>query len=102
MTVNVVPVGTREPSFSSFVTAACQALTSRGLRYQVTPGGTILEGDVDVLFEAAQEMHQASLQAGAPRVITSFTLDQRCDGPTSMERQVRAVTSHLPGSSDAH
>ncbi|MGM0414854.1 MAG: MTH1187 family thiamine-binding protein, partial [Bacillota bacterium] len=46
--VTVVPLGTEDTSLSSYV-ADCQKVLEQeeGIEYQLTPMGTIIEGDLD-------------------------------------------------------
>lgn len=93
--ISVVPVGTTSASISSFVTQACQAVEARGLEYQVTPTATVIEGDLPQLIQVAQEMHQMPFKAGAQRVITTITIDDRKDKRLDMDEAVNAVVSEL-------
>ncbi|RLE00057.1 MAG: thiamine-binding protein, partial [Aquificota bacterium] len=43
--VTVVPLGTGSPSLSVYVAKALKILEQSGLKYQLTPMGTIIEGD---------------------------------------------------------
>ncbi|BCV24539.1 MTH1187 family thiamine-binding protein [Gelria sp. Kuro-4] len=93
--ISVVPVGTTSASISSFITKACQAVEARGLEYQVTPTATVIEGDLPQLIQVAQEMHQLPFRAGAQRVVTNITIDERKDKPQGMDQAVSAVLSDL-------
>lgn len=93
--VSIVPVGTSEASFSSFVTEAAKVANQHGIKYQVTPTGTVLEGDVQQALNVAQQMHAAALRAGATRVVTNMVIDDRQDKQLTMESAVNAVTSKV-------
>lgn len=93
--VQIVPVGTNLPSFSSFVSEACRAAARSGVSYRVTPMGTVLEGPLEQVLPVAQRMHEAALQAGAARVVTNLTIDDRTDKPMSMSAAVESVTTNL-------
>lgn len=93
--ISVVPVGTDSASFSSFVTKACQAVDARGLQYQVTPTSTVIEGNLEQLVGVAQEMHKIPLTAGAERVITNITIDERRDRRQDMDQAVSTVMTEL-------
>jgi len=93
--VSIVPVGTNEASFSSFVTEAARVAEQMGLKFQVTPTATVLEGDLQKALNCAQKMHAAAVSAGATRVVTNVTIDDRHDKDLTMEGAVDAVTQQL-------
>lgn len=80
--IAVVPVGTRVPSMAQQVEAAQEAAQRRGIKHQVTPMATILEGSLQDVLECAREMHEAALRSGSPRVVTQITIDHRLEGGT--------------------
>jgi uncharacterized protein (TIGR00106 family) len=90
--VSIVPVGTDDTSFSSFVSRTQDAVRRHGIKHQVTPMSTILEGSLEECLACARDMHQAALQAGAQRVVTNIVIDHRTDKRDSMEERVEAVT----------
>ena len=87
--ISLIPVGTNSASFSSSVTGAVKTIEDRGLKYQVTPTETIIEGQLDELLEVANAM------AGSNRIITNITIDERRDKQVNMEEQVDIVTQSL-------
>ncbi|KKM10643.1 hypothetical protein SY88_13420 [Clostridiales bacterium PH28_bin88] len=94
--INIVPVGTDSASFSSYVTACYKVLEEEhGLKHQLTPTATVIEGDLDRVLEAVKKMHQVPFNQGAARVITSITIDERRDKPHSMEHSVQTVMHEL-------
>jgi uncharacterized protein (TIGR00106 family) len=92
--ISLIPVGTNSASFSSSVTGAVKTIEDRGLKYQVTPTETIIEGQLDELLEVAKEIHQNAM-AGSNRIITNITIDERRDKQVNMEEQVDIVTQSL-------
>lgn len=94
--IQVVPVGTGSPSFSRVVREACEELLAHGLSIEVTPACTVLHGTLDQVLEACRRAHRAALQAGAERVITTLTVDERTDREHDPERMVLEVTDGLP------
>jgi len=96
MQISITPVGTPSTSYSSYVAQACQVPARRGLKHYVTPMSTVVEADVNTLWEVAREMHQVTLAGGANRVITNITIEQRNDAFDSMEKRVQAVTNPQP------
>ncbi|MEM2978024.1 MAG: MTH1187 family thiamine-binding protein [Candidatus Hadarchaeales archaeon] len=95
--ISVLPVGTGSSSVSEYVARAVEVLRRRGLKYQVTAMCTLVEGELEEVLEAVKEMHEAVLEAGAKRVITTLKVDERRDKPLSLEGKVRAVKERLEG-----
>lgn len=93
--ISVTPVGTGEASISSFVAETCKVVKDMGLKYQVTPTGTVIEGDLDSLMKAASTMHHMPFNRGANRVITNITIDDRHDKRETMESSVQAVVENI-------
>ena len=92
--ISLIPVGTNSASFSSSITGAVKTIEDRGLKYQVTPTETIIEGQLDELLEVAKEIHQNAM-AGSNRIITNITIDERRDKQVNREEQVDIVTQSL-------
>lgn len=93
--ISVVPVGTESTSISSFIAQACREAQRNGIKFDVTPTSTVMEGDLPALMNVAQQMHQAAFQGGSQRVVTNISIDERRDKDLSMERTVAAVRSEL-------
>ncbi|MDK2889059.1 MAG: hypothetical protein PWP72_1937 [Thermoanaerobacter sp.] len=92
MEISVMPMGTDHPSISSYISHCCEVLKEEpGLKYQVTPMSTVVEGELDRLLEAVKKMHRAPFNDGVMRVVTSITIDERRDKEESMEDMVQAV-----------
>ncbi|PLR89499.1 MTH1187 family thiamine-binding protein [Bacillus sp. T33-2] len=95
--VTVIPIGTGSPSVSSYV-ADIQKLLKQyeaqgKIRFQLTPMNTILEGELPVLFEVIQAMHEAPFAKGVLRVATNLRIDDRRDVIRRMEDKVERVNS---------
>lgn len=92
----IIPIGTGSTSVSSYV-AACQKIleAEQNLKYQLTPMGTILEGDLSHIFEVLQKMHEVPFAKGAMRVSTNIKIDDRRDQNASMEQKLTSVQQKL-------
>lgn len=97
--VAIIPLGTETPSVSQYVASVHKVLQkyeSEGrINYQLTPMNTIIEGDLPVLFEVIQAMHEVPFQEGIQRVATTIRIDDRRDVKRSMEYKVQRVTNLL-------
>ena len=64
--------------------------------HQLTPMGTIIEGDLDKIFLLLRQMHESPFVAGAGRVSTLIKIDDRRDRDEhTMVSKIRSVTSKL-------
>ncbi|MHB9146608.1 MAG: MTH1187 family thiamine-binding protein [Symbiobacteriia bacterium] len=93
--VSIVPVGTNDASFSSFVAEATKVADQMGVKYQITPTATVLEGDLHKVLNCAQQMHSAAINAGATRVVTSVVIDERRDKSLTMEDAISSVNASM-------
>ncbi|MBI4333666.1 MAG: MTH1187 family thiamine-binding protein [Chloroflexi bacterium] len=90
--VSVLPLGTGGTSMSSYVTACVKVLEKYSdIRFQVTPMGTVLEGNLDRVLAAVEAMHEVPFGMGVKRVVTDLKIDDRRDRVITMESKVEAV-----------
>ncbi|HYF91422.1 MAG TPA: MTH1187 family thiamine-binding protein [Symbiobacteriaceae bacterium] len=93
--ISVVPVGTETASISSFITEACREAKRNGIKFDVTPTATVMEGDLPALLDVAQQMHHAGFGHGVQRVVTNISIDERRDKDLVMEKAVSKVETKL-------
>ena len=95
--ISITPLGTADTGVSGYVAGCLKVLRESHLKHQLTPMGTIIEGDLDEIFPVIRRMVEAPFLAGAARVSTLVKIDDRRDRPRhSMEGKVRAVEKLLP------
>ncbi len=94
--LTVVPLGTEDTSLSSYVAGCHEVLKEQDkVEYQLTPMGTILEGDLEDIFEITKKMHEVPFSNGAKRVTTSLKIDDRRDKTASMKQKMSSVEGKL-------
>lgn len=89
--VSVVPVGTSTASISHHVARCLDVLEATGLSYELTPMGTVIEGDLRDVLDAVARMHEATFGRDVVRVLTTLIIDERKDKPLTMAGKVEAV-----------
>jgi uncharacterized protein (TIGR00106 family) len=94
--VSIVPLGTGNTSISSYVASCLQVLDAAGLKYELHGMGTIVEGELEALFDVVLKMHRVPFSQGATRVVTTFKLDDRRDKKATATEKVQSVQSKLP------
>jgi uncharacterized protein (TIGR00106 family) len=97
--VTVIPIGTETPSVSKYV-AEIQKILSQyeengSISFQLTPMSTLIEGELPVLFEVIQAIHEAPFQNGIQRVATNIRIDDRRDKKVKMNDKLTSVLSQL-------
>ena len=94
---SIVPIGQAGTSVSRYVAVAVNALKNvEGLDFELTPMGTILAAEnLDVIFEAVHQAHEALVAAGAKRISSTLRIDDRRDKPRKMNDKVKAVQEQL-------
>ncbi len=97
MQIKILPLGTGSTSTSRWVAGAIRVIEESGMKYQLTPMATIVEGELGELFALARRIHEVPFDAGAQRVVTHIEIDDRRDKPSSMEQKVRSVQEKLGG-----
>lgn len=90
----VVPIGVGV-SVSEYVAECERLIETAGLKSQLHPYGTIIEGDWDAVFAVVKQCHERVHAMGAPRVFTSLKVGTRTDREQSMEDKVDSVRAKL-------
>ncbi len=94
--LHIVALGTDNTSMSVHISEAVKAIDRAGVKYQVTPMGTIMEvSSLDEAFSAVKAAHEALIKKGIKRVVTHLTIDDRRDRPKGMIEKVESVKSKL-------
>jgi uncharacterized protein (TIGR00106 family) len=95
--ISVVPLGTASASVSGYVAACMDVLAkSSGIKYRLTPMGTILEGPLELVLKVTRAMHEAPFNKGAVRVVTTLKIDDRRDKALTMKGKLDSVKKLRP------
>jgi len=94
--VSVVPLGTKSPSVSQYVARAIKVLEQeKGIKYETTVMGTVIEGDLDRILAAVKKMHEEIFGEGVARVITTVKIDDRRDKAQSVRAKLDSLRKNL-------
>jgi len=94
--ISIVPLGTKTPSVSQYVARAVKVLEQeKGIRYEITAMGTIIEGDLDMILAVAKKMHEGTFGEGVARVLTIFKIDDRRDRAQDMQAKLDSLKKKL-------
>ena len=83
VSVQVVPLH-RDPY--PIVDGAIEAIAESGVKYEVGPMETVLEGELDELLEVVKAAHRACFVEGVERVITYVKIADSVSGTTIEEK----------------
>lgn len=87
------PVGKGE-SLSPYVARSLDIIDRSGLAYQLTPMGTILEGEWDEVMAVVTECFEA-MRADCPRIEVALKVDYRAGDGSRLASKVAAVEERL-------
>lgn len=97
--ITIIPIGTENPSVSQYVAKVqhiLQQYEEKGvIKYRLTPMSTIIEGELDSLFEVIKHIHESPFDEGALRVATNIRIDDRRDRKSSMDEKLHSVQRRL-------
>ncbi|MDP2846524.1 MAG: MTH1187 family thiamine-binding protein [Candidatus Methanoperedens sp.] len=89
-------LGTGDTGMRKHIADALKEIDKLGVKYQLTPMGTVLEvATIDDAFRAVKAAHEALVKSGVKRVVTHLTIDDRRDNPKGMEDKMEAVRRKL-------
>ena len=71
------------------VDRAIAVIARSGVKHEVGPMETTMEGPLDQLLEIAKAAHLACLEAGAAQVVTLIKIGDRAGGTTMAEKVAR-------------
>jgi len=87
--IKVIPVGVGT-SLSRHIGKACEIIKESGLKYQLTPTATVIEGDMDEILELMKRIHN-TLMNELDRCIFMLTIDSRKDKVQSLEERIESI-----------
>lgn len=93
--INIIPLGTSNPSIGDSVAAAVKALQDKGYNCELTPFGTVLDGTVEEAMEAAKTAHEAAFAGGLQRVMTIIKIDDRRDKKATAASKLEGLRARL-------
>jgi len=93
--VSVVPLGTADTSLSRYVAKVIEVVRESGIKYEITPMGTILSGSLEEIFPVILKMHERCFEEGVRRVLTLIKVDDRRDKMVEPQDKVSSVEEKL-------
>jgi uncharacterized protein (TIGR00106 family) len=92
----IVALGTESTSMSLYISEAIKAIEKLGIKYQLTPMGTVMEtSSIEEAFDAIKVAHNAVIKKGVKRIISHITIDDRRDTPKGMDEKIESVKNKI-------
>lgn len=93
--VSVTPIGTPSPSVGDWIAESIRVLDGENVKYQVSPMGTVIEGETKDILKAVEKMHEAVFRFKISRVVTTIRIDDRRDKDVTMENRLSSIQRRL-------
>jgi uncharacterized protein (TIGR00106 family) len=94
---SITPIGLGTTSIGKQIAIAINAIKKvKGIKYEVTPMGTVIEAEkLDIILEAVRAAHEALFKAGIKRIESNLRIDDRRDKPRTMEDKVKSIKEYM-------
>jgi len=93
--VTVIPLGTNSTSLSKYIAECVKEIEKSGIKHTLTPFGSVLEGEIDEIFEVIKRIHEVPFKHGVQRVATLINLDDRRDKKATADGKIKSVMEKL-------
>ncbi|MDO7906783.1 MTH1187 family thiamine-binding protein [Paenibacillus sp. JX-17] len=74
LSIQVIPKTPGNENSYAYVDKAIEVIQRSGVKYQVHPLETTMEGELSDLLRIVQDMHEALIEAGSPSVISQIKI----------------------------
>lgn len=92
--ISFVPIGVGT-SLSRYIARVIRNIEKSGLKYQLTPMGTIVEGEWNEISKLIDYSHNLIFEMGIERIITNIKIDYRLDKKSSMQDKIDSVKKKM-------
>jgi uncharacterized protein (TIGR00106 family) len=93
--VSIIPLGLPGTSLSAHVARVLKVLQESSLKFELTAMGTIINGDLEEIWQVLKKMHESCFAGEVGRVLTQVKIDDRRDKPASSEQKIQSVMSKI-------
>jgi uncharacterized protein (TIGR00106 family) len=80
---------------SKYVAECHRILEEAKIQHVLTPMSTVMEGDIDEIFNIVKIIQNRMYEIGAQRVYTIMRIDDRRDKPLTIKGKLKAVNDKL-------
>jgi len=95
--ISIYPMGTDSTSASFYIAKGIESIQNlKGLRYEITAMGTLLESDnIEKIYEASKKIMEVVHNLGVSRVEVVLKIDSRRDKEATLEDKLKSVRKYL-------
>lgn len=93
--LSIIPLN-RDTHISDEVAAVVELVAASGLRYQLTPSGTCIEGEWDEVMNVIRQCH-AEARDRAEHVVTMIKIEDEAGADNQLMSNVRSVQEKVGG-----
>ena len=87
MTLQVVPVKGEKPGYE-IIDAAINVIKNAGIRYEVCPFETVMEGEYDQLMEILKKAQEKCFETGAHSILSNIKIEWHHDRDASIDEKI--------------
>ncbi|WP_342416435.1 MTH1187 family thiamine-binding protein [Paenibacillus sp. FSL R10-2782] len=80
LSIQVIPKTPNNEDSYAYVDKAIEIIQRSGVKHQVNPLDTTMEGELDELLKVVKEMHEALTEAGSPSIISQIKIAHNPQG----------------------
>ncbi|MDN3668155.1 thiamine-binding protein [Echinicola jeungdonensis] len=84
--LQIVPKSKHHHSYD-LVDAAIEVIKAAGVKFEITPFETVMEGPEDLLHEVARKAQSAVLEAGAEEILVYYRMQIRKEADVTMNEK---------------
>jgi uncharacterized protein (TIGR00106 family) len=84
--IQIVPI-TRTVHPYKIIDKAIEVIRQSGVRFEVGPMETVMEGDYDTIMKAVKEAQEICLAEGADEIVVTMKVHARKDGDVTWEEK---------------
>lgn len=84
--IQIVPISKTHHPYV-LIDKAIDVIKESGLRYEVCPMETVIEGDYEVIMQVIKKAQEACLEAGADEIVVTIKVHARKDSGVTWEEK---------------
>ena len=89
--LSIAPLG-EGTSVSKYVKVVIETIKNSGVKQKTNAMATVIEtSDLETLFKAVKDAHNAVIDAGAKRVVTELKIDHRLDKDVYIGTKIKSL-----------
>ena len=88
LAIQIIPLNSKIHPYE-IIDKAIEEIDRAGLRYEVGPMETVIEGQYEQVMEVAKRAQQACLNSGANELVVNMKLHLRKDGDVTWEEKMK-------------